>query len=56
MKPTPEQKVKMLKRIAEYYGRLIDRGFSGRVTTGFDRGFLQESIKRDETDKLEDVS
>lgn len=54
-KPTPEQKKKMLQRIEGYYSRLIDRGFSGKVTTRFDRGVLQEYISRDETDKLEEI-
>ena len=56
MRLRPDQKAKMLTRLAEYYGRLIDREFSGKVTMSFDRGFLQACVKRDETEKLEDVS
>jgi len=55
-KPTPEQIERMLKRITQYYTPLIERGFSGKVTTRFDRGHLQEYISRDETDKLGDLS
>jgi hypothetical protein len=56
LNPTRDQKDRMLKRIIKYFEPLIERGFSGKVTTRFDRGHLQEYISRDETDKLEDVS
>ncbi len=51
----PEKKRRMLDGLRQYFADLIERGFSGRVTTRFDRGHLQKVISRDETDKLEDL-
>lgn len=42
----------MLQEIIQYYGALIDQGFSGKVVTSFDRGMLQKDIRREQNDRL----
>ena len=36
----------------QYYGGLIDHGFSGKVVTSFDQGTLQKDIRREQNDRL----
>ena len=45
-------KVRTLKRLVEYHGRLIDRGFSGRVTMRYERGVLQPQVRKEQIETL----
>lgn len=55
MKPTPEQKAKMLKKLVAYHSRLMDEGYSGTVQERYDRGHLQMEVSQHKTDRLEEV-
>ncbi len=54
IKVSPEQKRKMIQRLVDYYGQLIDSGFSGKVTTALDQGILQKDIRREQNDRFEE--